>query len=144
MKQFGLHGLGHRHSLEAGWQKVDLINQQQIIERSGVSDHSQHSQAEPCQIGAVVLEIFHAEVVVNASRLEESIQLIARLEAQYTLQLGKRETPCPMFLDGKSFKRPAFDVATLRDKAQGEFVGDLNRDVHFPIVAKHRPGDKYI
>ena len=142
MQQFLANGIGHRHAFEQGGEKLDLVEEHEVVKRSRIGDRSYHSEAEAFQIGEIAFEIFHIVGLVDASILQKPIKFEARLETQYSLQLGECEMACPMRFDRQRFECLPLDVSAVRDETLGKVIRNLDRDVHAHILAWRERADK--
>jgi hypothetical protein len=82
--QFVSHYLRHKYLLEEGSQNVDLLDQNQIIQRAGVGDNEPHRWSEPetLKVIPVLLDVVERIRGVDIMGLEEPVQGLSRLESE--------------------------------------------------------------
>ena len=79
VSQFRLHNGRQDDGFSQAWKKVNVFDEDKVVDRAGVGDHQPHgSETQALEGGAFLLKIFHGVVFVDAMGLEEAVKLNAR------------------------------------------------------------------
>lgn len=132
MCKFVTHSHGHENHLEQVWQDVDCVDQDQIIEGTGIGDNQPHGflKTESLQIAPLALQIFKAVGLEHVMRLQKTVERVARSKAEQTAQFGLREVTLLVFLKRQGFERAARQIATGSGESLGDIVRNFNDQIH--------------
>ena len=134
--QFRLHDGRQDHSVEQGRKKIDMVDQYQVMDGSGIGDDQPHgSEPGASQIGHVALEVFHGEVLVDSVRLEKAVEFISGLEPEQEEEFGVGDMPVLVFFESQAFESAARQITTRRAEASGNGIGDVNCNVHQVLLS---------
>ena len=117
----------HRDGAKHTWQQADLLDQDQVTERSCVRDHGagEHgSDAERLQVGEVVLDVLLRDRLGHPARLEKVVEFEACLEAEQLAQLEPGEVASLVGGERKTFERSALEAGAAGGEAVRELIGN--------------------
>jgi hypothetical protein len=120
-----------------------LLNQNKIIQRTGVGDDEPHwsSESKPPKVIPIVIEVVERIRGVQIMSLEERIQRLSCPESEQVTQFRLREAPQSELFDRKRLQRTARQLAR-RPEAVREIVGNMNGHVHDRILWDRAPAVK--
>jgi hypothetical protein len=105
--KLGLDGARNRHSFKHAGKKLDLPDQDQVVDWAGIGNYQPHpSESQFFEGLTFLLEVFQSVVPIDAMGLEKTIQLDAG-QPQHLTQLYFGDAAGPEFFQRESFKRPA-------------------------------------
>src|SRR3954452_17006449 len=111
-------------------QELNMADLNQGIDRAGVGDHQPHGLESQFLEGLpFLLEVLQGVVLIDAMRLEETIQLDAG-QTKHLTQLRFGDASGPEFFQSKTFERPARQITPASLEPDGKVVGNLNCHFH--------------
>jgi hypothetical protein len=82
----------------------------------------------------IVLEVVLRVVQIHAVLLQERMYLRPRVVSKQSPQLGGRELPSTVCLEGKCFQRCTGQVLALCRQVSGNVFGEINGDPHTAML----------
>lgn len=110
----------------------DMPDLDQVVDRAGIGNHQPHgSESQFFESPAFLLEVFPAEVLIDAMGLEKTIQLDAS-QPKHLTQLWLGDPARPEFFEREGFQRPALQLVMngLTAEQGGQFVRELEGELH--------------
>jgi hypothetical protein len=117
--------------LEEGMQKIDLPNQDKIVQRTGVGDDDprRRSESSAPKIFPVVIKVIDRIWNIDLVGFEEGIERLTRWQPEQAAQFGLRQSSCSELLDGQRLEGTARKIAA-GSKTGRQIVGNMNGHVH--------------
>jgi hypothetical protein len=105
----------------------------------GDDDARHGSEAEPPVSLPVLCEVLPSVVQPNLMLLQESVQFIARFEAEQTTELGRCQFAFTVSLESDSFEGGAREVRSGGGQSSRKLIGQIESELHGGSIAEASP-----
>src|SRR4051794_30485078 len=105
----------------------------------GDDDARHGSEAEPPVSLPVLFEVLPSVVQPNLMLLQESVQFIARFEAEQKTELGRCHFAFTVSLESDGFEGGAREVRSRGSQSSRKLIGQIECELHGPSIAKPSP-----
>ena len=128
--KLGLNGDRQRDFFRHAGKKIDLTDQDQIIDRAGIGNDQPHrSEPELFEGLPFLFKIFERVLLIDAMGLEKAVQFDAS-QAEHVTQLNFGDTARPERFEGEALQSHARNVTTTFDQMGRDSVRNVNSYIH--------------